>query len=275
MARVSAARVEADRLLFQGQWYPIAKHLTFFAAEPDQWVSTFLDDGDRSEWRAEELFRARPVAGDLEQLFGELLPIQSVGTGRILVVPVNTDGPYRTAIFGNGLVGSDFGGIQLSLARRGMGSATVWSWPDNMRGQVWPVQEHGRHQLCVMRPTARQPDGATWETRVIDLRRGHRDWVFEEDGRPLPFEDTARYLQERDRDKFDQLLLIDYAAALGLRCFDPASYAPGRTGVLIQYLSYRGGNNRLFTVAEAQSGGRYDQIGIPDSYRLRTAPGNL
>lgn len=63
MARVSAARVEADRLLFQGRWYPITKCLTYFAVEPDQWVSMYLDDGDRSEWRAEEMFRASTVTG--------------------------------------------------------------------------------------------------------------------------------------------------------------------------------------------------------------------
>ena len=273
MARLSQARVEADRLLFQGRWYPVTKCVSYFAVEPEEWVSMLLDDGDRTVWRVEETYRARTVTGDLEELFGALLPLESSRAGRMLAVRVDTDGPYRTAVFGNCWVGSPLGSERLSFVRRGVELAAVWSWPDNTRGQVWPVQVYGVHEFSVARPAALQPDGTNWESRSVGVRRNSRDWGFGQQGTPLPFEDTFRYLAERDRDKFDQLLLIDYAAALGIRCFDPAAYAPDRTATLIQDLRSPGGSNLLLTLAEAQSDARSGQVGILDTYSKRKAAG--
>ncbi len=261
MARVSAARREADRLLFKGRWHPVTKKVSFFATDAHTWVTEVVASTNRPG--TPEVMSIRTVDGDLESQLAALAPLEG-RTGRLLVVSVDTAGPYRTAVFGNWFIGSDLNSYRAFFARNKVGSVEVRSCPENMRGQVWGVQVHGIHELSVVGPTPAQSHDRDWDGRIVGVRWGSRDWEFFENGPPLPFEDTAAYLEPRDRDKFSQEMLIDYSSALGIRPFDEDFYAPGRTGTIVQYTTRAPRGNRLLSVVEAQTGARVDGLGVLD-----------
>ena len=115
--RVSAARMGADRLLFEGWWFPVTDSLVYFATDVTSWVDRLMDNSDGQGRRASELLEARPVTGTLEQLLEQLLPLESRRSGRLLAVPVAGDGPYRTALLGNRWTGADLDSYRGFFAR--------------------------------------------------------------------------------------------------------------------------------------------------------------
>ncbi|UEA60031.1 hypothetical protein LK459_03875 [Gordonia otitidis] len=56
-------------------------------------------------------------------------------------------------------------------------------------------------------------------------------WRFEQQGEPLPFEDTSAYQRRRVKDRFTEQMLLDFAAHLGLFPMDEDFYADH--GVLV------------------------------------------
>lgn len=52
-------------------------------------------------------------------------------------------------------------------------------------------------------------------------------WSWYESGRPLPFEDVARYGARRIRERFDRGLLVAHLHELGIEVDDPTWFGPG------------------------------------------------
>lgn len=266
MVRVPIARQEADRLLFAGRWHPVTESMTFFNAELDEVVAAF------TAWRGGQQIRStgcplrvETVHGDLDELLRTLLPLQMADDRRFLFVPVATEGRYRTALFGDSWRGTETQFIQAGLAvNSGISAVEVRSCPNNVKRQVWGAAFHGIHELDLLWPDPEKVSGRDINGRLVGLRGGDsRQWMFVDEGDPLPFEDTSTYQAQRVRDRFSQQTLITYAAALGLRPFDEDFYAPDRTATLVSHTSPAYAGNRLISLEEAQ-GPTIDAVGVPD-----------
>ncbi|MEJ5914784.1 hypothetical protein [Pseudokineococcus sp. 1T1Z-3] len=265
MGRTSAARQETERLLLGGAWHPLTKSLTFFAADVEECVASFLDWRGRGVIeRTGHPLRRRDLTGDLETLLAELTPMEVAMGRRNLFVPVATDGPYRTMMLRSSWLGTDPGSERAAFATRGVGSVQVTSSPNDPRGLIWPRGFHGIHHLGVMRPVPVEQDDRGYTGRSVGVRISDRGgWIFVDLGDRLPFEDASAYTAPRVKNRFTQQTLIDYAAELGLRPFDADFYASDRTAVLVEHTGPAIWRERLASIADAQSNGNPDRIGIP------------
>lgn len=265
VGRMSAARQEAERLLLGGAWHPLTQDLTFFAAGVEECVAGFMDWRGRGVLeRTGHPLRRRGLTGDLEALLAELVPMDTIQGRRYLFVPVSTDGPYRTMMLKSEWLGTDPGSERAAFATRGVGSVQVTSCPNDPRGLIWPRGFHGIHHLGVMRPVPVAQDDRGYTGRSVGTRIGERGgWIFVDFGDRLPFEDTSAYTAARARDRFTQQMLIDYASELGLRPFNADFYAPDRTAVLVEHTEPAVWRERLLSIADAQSAGSPNELGIP------------
>lgn len=275
MTHDSVAWEEAERLLFRGRWHPVTTSMTFFAGEVGEVVRAFEDW--RGVWEVRRFgapFRVEPVSGDLDGLLARLVPLQMLSTRRYLFVPVATDGPYRTAVFGDNWNGTETHELAVGLVDRGIATVSFRSCPDDPSGEIWPGGFHGVHDFVAMSPAPgpRDSDRVAARVRTVGISTGDTGrWGFGQSGEPLPFEDTSAYTARRPRDRFGQQALIAYAAVLGLRPFDEDSYAPDREATLVSYTSPAAHGSRLVALADAQ-GRPADAVGVPDPEAATTAP---
>jgi hypothetical protein len=265
VGRMSAARREAERLLLGGAWHPLTQSLTFFAADVEECVAGFMDWRGRGVLeRTGHPLRRRDLSGDLEALLAELVPMEMAMGRRNLFLPVATDGPYRTMMLRSSWLGTDSGSERAAFGTRGVGSVEVKSCPNDPRGLIWPRGFYGIHELGVLQPVSTDVDARGFTGRTVGTRIGERGgWIFVDLGDRLPFEDTDAYTAPRTRDRFTQQMLIDYAAALGLRPFDADFYAPDRGAVLVEHTGPAIWGERLADITDAQSAGHPHELGTP------------
>ena len=268
MVRVSVARQEADRLLFQGRWHPVTLEVAFFAAEVDEVAAAYY--GGPSD----TVFTSETVHGDLEQLLGRLLPLQAPHARRLLFVPVAGTGRYRTAVFTNSFAGTETGWISAAVATRaGIPSISVRSCPNDRNGLAWPSGAYGSHEFGMCWATPVEVNRRGFYGRTVGIRASDgRSWDFVDHGDTQPFEDTAAYTAPRVRDRFNQQTLIDYAAHFGVRPFDADFYAPDRTATFVRYRAPNFYDSRIMTLAEVQGPWQPDALGRPDPEAVTERP---
>lgn len=252
--------------MFAGRWHPVTKVSTFFAAELDEVVAAFV------RWRGGQQLRSTgcpvrvdTVHGDLDQLLQNLLPLQMLTDRRYLFVPVATAGPYRTALSGDNWRGTETQWIQAALAANdGISAVQIRSCPRDLRDTIWPGGALGIHDIALLWPDPEELNGRDIDGRLVGLRGGDSgQWIFVNQGDPLPFEDTSAYQADRVRVRFSQQTLITYAAAPGLRPFDEDFYASDRTATLVSHTSPAYAGSRLISLEDAQ-GPTIDAVGVPD-----------
>ncbi len=91
-----------------------------------------------------------------------------------------------------------------------------------------PKHPNGGRSILLM--ADHQTDWLNYARGVAVGQDGAR-WRFEQQGEPLPFEDTSAYQRRRVKDRFTEQMLLDFAAHLGLFPMDEDFYADH--GVLV------------------------------------------
>lgn len=145
----------------------------------------------------------------LEPLTGRVRPRELV---------VATQNREWVGLFDNGVRGGDPVSTVGYLARRlGVEGVVVVSIPDVPEGAGRPARS-GARQLQMFAPTA--TDFLNYVRTISVIRDGSR-WRFDANGAVQDFEDVEAYRRRRVADRFTPTMLADYAAALGLKPFDP------------------------------------------------------
>jgi hypothetical protein len=80
---------------------------------------------------------------------------------------------------------------------------------------------HAATNFQLLGPTGEPP---LHYIRVLAAHAEDGRWIWDEHGRPLPFEDTSHYRRRLKRDRLTRPILITYLAALGLHVDDPAAF---------------------------------------------------
>lgn len=264
--RQSQAEVEESRLLLQGRWMPITTHLTFLEGTVDDLVDSFM--GFRGKGVLERTgypLRVRPVQGDLEGMLGHLEPlVTGAGPWRYLFMPTAEPtvpgGPW-TCVLENNWTGTD-PGIASPFTFRGFRSVSVSSAPSNL-DRATNRGGYGIHEFGLYWADPDGYHGLSGRSVGIAQYESIRKWTFVDMGDPLPFEDTSRYSARRVRDKFTQELLIQYAAAVGLRPFDEDFFTPDRTGVIVEHTDPPTADSWETDLAGARSGQPIEEVGRP------------
>lgn len=144
----------------------------------------------------------------------ELLePLESPWTSELLI----DCGPW-TAYLNNQRNGGDPTSAASYLANR-LGVRCVLAMHSPLHGPG-----HSDTQLWMHGPDGEPP---LMYTRTISAVAQDGRWTWNESGRPLPFEDTPRYLARRISSRFDRELLISYLAQLSIRVDDPTWFGDG------------------------------------------------
>ena len=233
--RRARAELELSRLLLAGRWLPVTKRLSFVAATLEQTVETFM--AWRGRWEAEERgypMRIRQVYGDLEALLDQLEPLITVQPLKTLFIPTTpVDGQPYTCVLEDSAEGAD-NSIVFGLVTRGLRAIAVSSAPATMGLRGLGGQWYGMHKLGIYWPDSSVRRGANGRVVGIGHFESHRRWDFIDMGPVQAFERTERYGARKVTDRFDQELLIEYVAQLGLRPFDADFYAPDRHGVIVE-----------------------------------------
>lgn len=227
--------------LLEGNWGPITQAVGLLRTTPENAVASFMDWKRPlvAEYRA--TIDCREVAGNLDELFAGLLPLQSPQPDRYLFLPTaNTE---WTAVYDNDKMGSEPHSLTAALHRRfGFETIEVISIPhtitsDKMRGRYGCIALIYHHA-----------GGERWVRAMNDGR-----WHFGTTGDPLPFEDLQAYQRPRHRDRFTHDMLADYLAALDLHPFDVDFYAPGGVGTIVEEVN-QNFPRKHWTLAQARSG---------------------
>jgi hypothetical protein len=150
----------------------------------------------------------------LEPLTGGVRPRELV---------VATESPEWTAVFDCGVQGGDptttVGYLARTLRLQGV---VVVSIPDTPATAGRP-QRFGARQLEMFAPMS--TDFLNYIRTVSVVRDGDR-WRFDANGTVQDFEDVGAYKRRRVAERFTGMMLVEYAAALGLRPFE-GEFFPG------------------------------------------------
>ena len=193
-------------------WHPVTREFGMINA-PLEVVTAAIVSWWGKISGPEDVSVSRP-SGTLADVFSTLAPL-TIAKNRILLLP--TTGPW-TAVFANGINGSDPGPIMSAMSRE----LTVRAM-----------------RLCIAARKATYPaviwevyDAAGTEHQISNIRRsiaaandGGR-WVFETSGEPFPFEHLSRYEARLKRDRFDEDLLRTYLAKFGIHDWADALLTP-------------------------------------------------
>jgi len=169
-------------------------------------------------WRREIHGSARGerLSGGLFANVSALEPLTAGVRPRELVVA--TRNREWVGLFDNGVLGGDPVSRVGYLARRlGVDGVVVVSTLD-VQGGTGRRARSGSRQLQLFAPTD------TYflnYVRTISVARDGSRWRFDANGAVQDFEDVEAYRRRRVADRFTLTMLADYAAALGLKPFDP------------------------------------------------------
>lgn len=221
-------------------WHPVTRDFGLIECPLDRAVEVFV------RWQ-ESLGRSFSIRTATSLVDGlEMLPPLSAERVRCVFVPTQAS---WTGFFQSGIDGSDPFPAMSQLARlletRGM---RVCSTPPDAKypATIWelyaPPKLGGVPPLLYRRSICAANDGGRW--------------VFEQSGEPFPFEDTARYVLRRKRDRFNREILAAYLAHFDLRPLDDDFYvASHQTPAVVLERLTRGENRpREFTLAQVVAG---------------------
>lgn len=150
-----------------------------------------------------------------------------------------------TAFFQNGARGSDPDLPMMQLSRT-LGVTTL---------RACITAEAARYPAVILAiyDTPAAGGDADHNRRAIVAGNDGGRWTFEQHGAPYPFEDLAKYLQRRTRDRFTADMLWSYLGQLGIPVLDDAVLEPD--GQCRGFLLSRPVHTHLpqYTLAEAKA----------------------
>ena len=98
------------------------------------------------------------------------------------------------------------------------------------------------------------PNGdALGYVRTVAVVNDGGNWTFDVSGDPLPFEHVENYNRRKIVERFTFENLRDYAAALGVRCFEEDFYRP-EAAHLVELVGPAPNGMKEYTLEEARSG---------------------
>ena len=125
-----------------------------------------------------------------------------------------------SAVFDGRIYGLGGRGLSVRLARAlRVPGYFVAAAPPALDPEHFP----GFRQFYVLGPqTGRDHVRAVWVSEEEDVGR----WHFGTDGEVQPYEDVEAYRRRRHTDRLTERMLVDYAAAVGLRPWEDSFYRP-------------------------------------------------
>ena len=154
----------------------------------------------------------------LEEALLQLQPLEGFLHPRVLVASTALNG--WSAVFNGRIHGLGGRGLSVRLSRAlRVPGYFVAAAPPASDPEHFP----GFRQFYVLGPqTGRDHVRAVWVSEEEDVGR----WHFGTDGEVQPYEDVEAYRRRRHTDRFTEQMLVDYAAAVGLRPWEDSFYRP-------------------------------------------------
>ena len=201
--------------IFDGRLEPLTYSIGFLSAPPERvaraarWLYFRWPDA----WR-----RVAVLDCGLEEALLQLQPLEGFLHPRVLVASTALNG-WSAVFYGriHGLGGRGLS-VRLSRALRVPGYFVAAAPPASD-----PEHFPGFRQFYVLGPqTGRDHVRAVWVGEEEDAGR----WHFGTDGEVQPYEDVEAYRRRRHTDRLTEQMLVDYAAAVGLRPWEDSFYRP-------------------------------------------------
>ena len=194
---------------------PVTYSIGFLSAPPKRvaravrWLYFRWPDA----WR-----RVAVLNGGLEEALLQLQPLGGLLHPRVLVASTALEG--WSAVFDGDARGQGVRGVSVRLSRAlRVPGYFVAAAPPASDPEHFP----GFRQFYVLGPqTGRDHVRAVWVSEEEDVGR----WHFGTDGEVQPYEDVEAYRRRRHTDRFTERMLVDYAAAVGLRPWEDSFYRP-------------------------------------------------
>ena len=163
--------------------------------------------------------RVAVLDGGLEEALLQLQPLGGFLLPRVLVASTALEG-WSAVFDGRRVYGLGGRGLSVRLARAlRVPGYFVAAAPPASDPEHFP----GFRQFYVLGPqTGRDHVRAVWVSEEEDVGR----WHFGTDGEVQPYEDVEAYRRRRHTDRFTERMLVDYAAAVGLRPWEDSFYRP-------------------------------------------------
>ena len=201
--------------LFDGRLEPLTYSIGFLSAPPERvaraarWVYFRWPDA----WR-----RVAVLDCGLEEALLQLQPLEGFLHPRVLVASTALNG--WSAVFNGRIHGLGGRGLSVRLSRAlRVPGYFVAAAPPASDPEHFP----GFRQFYVLGPqTGRDHVRAVWVGEEEDVGR----WHFGTDGEVQPYEDVEAYRRRRHTDRLTEQMLVDYAAAVGLRPWEDSFYRP-------------------------------------------------
>ena len=201
--------------LFDGRLEPLTYSIGFLRAPPERvaraarWLYFRWPDA----WR-----RVAVLDCGLEEALLQLQPLEGFLHPRVLVASTALNG--WSAVFNGRIHGLGGRGLSVRLSRAlRVPGYFVAAAPPALDPEHFP----GFRQFYVLGPqTGRDHVRAVWVSEEEDVGR----WHFGTDGEVQPYEDVEAYRRRRHTDRFTEQMLVDYAAAVGLRPWEDSFYRP-------------------------------------------------
>lgn len=201
--------------LFDGRLEPLTYSIGFLSAPPERvaraarWLYFRWPDA----WR-----RVAVLDCGLEEALLQLQPLEGFLHPRVLVASTALNG--WSAVFNGRIHGLGGRGLSIRLSRAlRVPGYFVAAAPPASDPEHFP----GFRQFYVLGPqTGRDHVRAIWVDEEEDVGR----WHFGTDGEVQPYEDVEAYRRRRRTDRFTERMLVDYAAAVGLRPWEDSFYRP-------------------------------------------------
>ena len=201
--------------LFDGRLEPLTYSIGFLSAPPERVVRAvrWLYFRWPDVWR-----RVAVLDGGLEEALLQLQPLGGLLHPRVLVASTALEG--WSAVFDGRIYGLGGRGLSVRLSR-------ALRVPGYFVATAPPALDPGRfpgfRQFYVLGPqTGRDHVRAVWVSEEEDVGR----WHFGTDGEVQPYEDVEAYRRRRHTDRLTERMLVDYAAAVGLRPWEDSFYRP-------------------------------------------------
>ena len=202
--------------LFDGRLEPLTYSIGFLSAPPERvaraarWLYFRWPDA----WR-----RVAVLDCGLEEALLQLQPLEGFLHPRVLVASTALNG--WSAVFNGRIHGLGGRGLSVRLSRAlRVPGYFVAAAPPASDPEHFP----GFRQFYVLGPqTGRDHVRAVW---VVDEEEDVGRWHFGTDGEVQPYEDVEAYRRRRRTDRLTERMLVDYAAAVGLRPWEDSFYRP-------------------------------------------------
>lgn len=220
--------------LLENRLVPLTDTIGFLQCPVEVARSAFLDWQRPIQERRGTLLHERRVAGSLEAMLRELLPLTSVECRRFLFIPTHAG---WTAFVDNGHQGTDAFAPISYLAKK-IGCAGVRA-TDALPGRT---QGGTVFELY-------SPQDTDWLNVVRSISAAPTDgrWAFNASGTKLSFEKPEFYARPKIKDRFDSEILKQYLGELGIEAFYPGFYS--EEGFVIEKVGTSAPSMQLFDLS--------------------------